>query len=1004
MSCLLAAVALCAAPAAEWPVARGPSREPDPYAFSPKAVEALPKAVLENSTAVVLYAGSTQRAEEDGTLEITTHEVTRLGGRKAIEKLGEARNLTFTPSYQKLTLHLARIHKPGGKIADVEPRHCHLRDVPTDYSSYDADKQLVISFPGLEVGDVIELKWTVRGKNPEHGGHFFARYQFGDPTYPVILDELKVLLAKGREVKHLARRGTLGPRVDERQTVKDGYAYHRWQAKDCPKPPQDENLPSKEELRSFITVSTFKTWEELGAWKHKLRAPCLACTPALKKLAAEITAGLKTPLEKARALTYWVRRNVRYVAAGEKHDYTPHPPEAVLATRFGDCKDSSNLLAVMLREVGVKVELVTLGTQDDGQIEPDVPSPWGTHAILAATIGGKLHWIDTTARLNGWDELPRDDLGRQCYLLDEKGKARLVKTPPATAEMQRAEVETDVWIDDDGGTRNKRRQRFHGLAAIAQRERHVEVPDGERKKAVTAILQDSYSRARLVSLSIDEASLKDHDKPALLSMEYDVPKHFSGSSEKEAGLADNWTWSRFLAYNIDHSREAAMVLPGPFWSRHTYRVRLPIGWEWDNVPKPKSHKSKWGLFKLGVTEASAGKPWLELSFETLILKPRIEVEELDAYREFYDEVQKDYRAWLTMKPVAGLKHAPALEKLLAIAPMNAQAAKTLAKAYLNAERKADARRVLEQAREYMPDDEAFWDLSVDAAETPDQEVAVRRELAKRHPGEGKHQLGLASALISAGQHPEARKLLARLCAEGTKSERGKAHYNLARSHYRRDEHAQALAELDKAQKADLAMRSDIRALRLRGQVLDEMGRPNDSLRIYRAAYDLDRGNREILKHILRLAVAAKDEMVALDYLRRYALRVQDDLEGLVEAAEYYHKLGRLDEATELALRARDLGFHERAQRLLGLIHYKRGDFARASLHLDRAEPDALVHAALLRSRLLSGDLSEVADQLDAIGRLRDAPEALRRLAAQAQDVLGRRQEAEAMTPPTGERE
>src|SRR5207244_3557576 len=131
------------------------------------------------------------------------------------------------------------------------------------------------------------------------------------------------------------------------------------------------------------------------------------------------------------ALTYWVRRNVRYVSAGERHDYTPHAPQKVLANRFGDCKDTSQLLAVMLREAGVAVELATLGAQDDGQVHPDVPSPWGSHAILLATIDGKDHWIDTTASLAGWDFLPRDDRDRLCYLTDDKGKIRLERTPAA---------------------------------------------------------------------------------------------------------------------------------------------------------------------------------------------------------------------------------------------------------------------------------------------------------------------------------------------------------------------------------------------------------------------------------------------------------------------------------------------------------------------------------------------------------------------------------------------
>jgi hypothetical protein len=95
----------------------------------------------------------------------------------------------------------------------------------------------------------------------------------------------------------------------------------------------------------------------------------------------------------------------------------------------------------MLREAGLPVALVTLGTRGDGQILEEVPSPWGTHAILLVTIDGTDHWIDTTASLAKWDFLPTDDRDRVVYVIDEKG-LRLTRTPKATPEENRVEQAT----------------------------------------------------------------------------------------------------------------------------------------------------------------------------------------------------------------------------------------------------------------------------------------------------------------------------------------------------------------------------------------------------------------------------------------------------------------------------------------------------------------------------------------------------------------------------------
>src|SRR4051812_15601978 len=143
---------LLPAPAADtWPVERGPSREPRPYRYDPRQWAQVPKDFLEDAAACVLYAGNSYLVEPDGTVESTTHEITRLNGRKGVEKLGEYRHITYDPAYQKLTLNEALLHKADGRRVAVAPRHLQLRDVSTDYQVYDHEKQLIISFPDLEV-------------------------------------------------------------------------------------------------------------------------------------------------------------------------------------------------------------------------------------------------------------------------------------------------------------------------------------------------------------------------------------------------------------------------------------------------------------------------------------------------------------------------------------------------------------------------------------------------------------------------------------------------------------------------------------------------------------------------------------------------------------------------------------------------------------------------------------------------------------------------------------
>jgi tetratricopeptide (TPR) repeat protein/transglutaminase-like putative cysteine protease len=974
------------APAADWPVARGPSREPAPFHYNPALWKQVPKAFLDDAPACILYSSATYFVEADGTTENIIHDVTRFNGRKGIDKLGEYRNITYDPSFQKLTLNTARIHKADGRVVEIEPRSVQLRDLATDYQVYDPEKQLIISFPDLEVGDTIEVKWTVRGRHPEYQGQFFTRYNFGDDTYPVVRDELRVMLPRDRTFKYAAVGGKLEP------TVRDegGLRSYTWAVSNRPQLPQDDNLPSKEDLRLEVACSTFASWEEVGRWKQRLRADCWECTAGVRKLVEELTRDLKTPAAKARALTYWVRRNIRYVSLGEKHDYTPHSPAAVVATRYGDCKDQSQLLAVMLREAGVPVALATLGALDDGQVLESLPSPWGTHAIVLATFEGKEHWIDCTVSLAGWDYLPRDDRNRLCYVVDDKGQVRLVRTPPMTADDNRIEQETRVTVAADGSSRDVRTATYFGHAALAQREAWVETPPGERRRLMTAELQDANSRARLLRLDVDSKQLQDFDEPVRASLVFEVPGHFSGDSGLEGSVSDSKVWGKLLSVNLDYDRTVALDLGAPFDSYHHFTVSLPPAYRFDEVPRERELHSRWGSFSLRVRAGNEEPRRVEVDLHTRLEKARIEPAEFEDFRKFHEEVAKYYRAWFTLKAVQDLDDAPLLEAALAAAPDDGASAAVLARLYQHHHMGKEARRVLKRALHYRPNDAALLELTVKLADNLQEEEDAYRDLVRRFPDEPKYAVALGTTLVNRGRWDRAEALLKPLAEKGPAAVRASALYQLARADFRRGRAKEARARLEAADKADADAVSTVEALAFRARVWEKLGKAQEATETYEDLLKLDGNSREALLALVRLNEAAGKRAEALDYLRRYTVAVGSDGEGLATAAEWHLRLGRYEDAFDLASRARETGFHEKAERVLGLVYLHRGAYRDAVLHLTKADPDNEVVAGLLRAHLALGNLSEAAAWTEQAGRLPKPSAGMRQMAATVRTLVERR--------------
>ena len=957
----------------DWPVARGPSREPLPFRYDANLVKAIPKDILDNASACVLFAGTTHLIEPDGTSEAISHEITRLNSRKGIERLGEYRSIFFDPTYEKLTLNVARVIKADGTSVPIEPKHVQLRDIATDFQIYDQSKQLVISFPNLQVGDLYEVKWTIRSKSTEFDGHFFSRYTFGDDQLPVLRDEFRVRAPKNKTLKH----ATINGNVDLVVTRDNDGTFYHWTTTNRRPLPKDEERPSKEELRLQVAVSTFPTWDAVGEWKLKLRKDCWVCTPDVRKVVDEVTRGKETPIEKAKALTYWIRRHVRYHSQGPGGlGYTPHQPHQVLANRYGDCKDQAQLLAVMLREIGLPVWLVTLGTLDDGQIQKDVPSPWGSHAILMTQIDGKDYWIDTTVSLAAWDFLPRSDRDRLTYLTRD-AELKLQTTPAFTAKDYRIEQTTQVAILSDGTARCKREATYHGSSAWSKRDRWLEVPVGERRRSIITELQDAHPKARLTALKIDEKQLHDFDKPARAEIEFDVPKLFTGDTTREGSLTDSPVWTWFLGYTVDAERRVPYVLPTQFESSHRYVIALPPAFRLESVPESKEVKGQWGEFKLNVVHDSTTPHRLELHMQMRLDHVRVETKDFSAYQQFQDDVTKAYRVWLNLRPTVDIADAPLLEKNLTDQNhADAHTAKILAKLYLDHERAADARAVLDRAAPQALRDGALWEMRVSAAADVDEEERLYRAMVKQFPEEPKYAVALGSVCVRREDHAEAEKILGPLVKHAQTTVRGAALYQLARSAYRQNDASKALKHLNGALVADSAALATVEALHFKARVHQKLSQNKEAIQTLTMILDADPIERDALESLVRLEAKAGLKEAALDHLRRFTVAAGKDLSSLVRAAELQLELGRHEEAFELASRARDVGFQAKGQRILGLVHFARQEYGPAVFHLDRCDLDDKALSALIQAHLRLGDLDAAQRRAEMVRRLDKADQEL----------------------------
>ena len=166
--------------------------------------------------------------------------------------------------------------RPNGTTVAIEPKHVQLRDVATDYPGLRPRQAARHLLP--QPGSRRRLRGQVDGARQEprirrpvlHALHLRRRHVSRGPRRAARSP------AQDKAFKYATVNGNVDPKIDRARRPQ---ALSLERVATAPELPQDENLPSKEELRLQVACSTFPPWEAVGQWKQKLRADCWKCLP-----------------------------------------------------------------------------------------------------------------------------------------------------------------------------------------------------------------------------------------------------------------------------------------------------------------------------------------------------------------------------------------------------------------------------------------------------------------------------------------------------------------------------------------------------------------------------------------------------------------------------------------------------------------------------------------------------------------------------------------------------
>ncbi len=407
-------------------------------------------------------------------------EQDRVDTPQGVSLLGE-RKITYNSTLEDVEVLEAYTIQPDGTRINVPLDKIRTQDeVEDDGAIYSDSKSKVIIYPKLEVGSQVYYRAKSVQHTPEFPGHFFASYHFSPH---VIYENLTMELVHdvGIEVG-VNTKGMQGGKLQvpsQPHTV--AYKFTFSQNKAYPSEAGRVDLP---DFAPNFSASTFKTYADVGQ-AYQIRAKEKATvTPAIQKLANQLTANAKTNLDKVKVLHHWVAQNIRYlgiyVGAG---GFVPHDAQSILDNRYGDCKDHVVILEALLAAVGIDSSpaLINSGT---AFLLPTLPTP-GIFDHVITYVPSLNVFIDSTSRFAPIGTLPNGDLDKPVLLT---ATGALSRTPMTHPSKDRTEARIQMRLTRDGSIEGKSQAKMFGVFEVASRHSQFNYQNKDQANVVNNLL------------------------------------------------------------------------------------------------------------------------------------------------------------------------------------------------------------------------------------------------------------------------------------------------------------------------------------------------------------------------------------------------------------------------------------------------------------------------------------------------------------------------------------
>lgn len=551
--------------------------EPQPDWVTEQSIPSMPEARLTAVQNGIGYLLSDNQLKWDGE----SHEYFNRLAYEVTDRNGLEEAARITPSYdpEDTTLAFSRLDviRNGERIDRLSETRIDIiqQEEEMDAGILDGTLTAVIQLEDIRVGDVIDYAYHGRVESPLWPGEFFSA-QSVEWAVPLVSQTFRILVPE-RHPLTVTKTGTELPVTSRRQ---DNQIEYSFSISDPEPVPAEKNMAYGSVPYGYVSFSSMEDWSELVEWalplydvQHDLPDEFAARIDALRH---EYPAKEDQIVHALRL----VQDEIRYLGIQSGlGSHKPRPPEVTLARGYGDCKDKTLLLAVILQRLGIDARPALANVYDGFAIDsgPVVVGAFN-HVIVHVRLNGQDYWLDPTLSHQGGSltTLVAPDYGYVLPIRPETTTLKFIDLP-FPEDIQSQVVETFSLISN-GDTFDQARlgvqTRYLGAEADSFRRR---LADGGIE-AISRKFLDYYAEYYPGIEQQDQITVSDDldTNEILITEAYKIPPDAFADMEFGDTLPVRATAVLGeLPAKIEANRRIDLWLPYGTHARHVIRAHVP---------------------------------------------------------------------------------------------------------------------------------------------------------------------------------------------------------------------------------------------------------------------------------------------------------------------------------------------------------------------------------------------------------------------------------------------